>query len=164
MWLDNRRVKGEPLKVRTREHYAWLLDEHLLPTFGSMPVAAITADDVRAWHNRMGKGTPTARSHAYSLLNAVMNTAVADGKAALSPCVIRGAGTSRRVKQIRPATLTELEALTNAMPAPYQAMILLASWCALRFGELTERRRKDVELLTFTQRDIRGQEVAVHRA
>ena len=25
-------------------------------------------------------------------------------------------------------------------------MILLASWCALRFGELTELRRKDIDL------------------
>ncbi|MBV5246969.1 site-specific integrase [Mycolicibacterium sp. PAM1] len=162
VWLDNRRVKGEALKVRTREHYAWLLAEHIYPTFGAMPVGSITADDVRAWHTRMGKSTPTARSHAYGLLNAVMNTAVADGKAALSPCVIRGAGTSRRVHKIRPASLPELEALTNAMPAPYQAMVLLASWCALRFGELTELRRKDVELSTFTERDDQGEEVTVY--
>ncbi|WP_445169889.1 tyrosine-type recombinase/integrase [Mycolicibacterium sp. Dal123E01] len=161
-WLDERRVKGEPLKVRTREHYAWLLDEHIYPTFGAMPVASITADDVRAWHTRMGKATPTARAHAYGLLNAVMNTAVADGKAALSPCVIRGAGTSRRVKKIKPASLTELATLTSAMPAPYQAMILLASWCALRFGELTELRRKDITLTTRTERDKDGNEVVVN--
>ncbi|MGQ9408981.1 site-specific integrase [Mycolicibacterium gilvum] len=160
-WLDERRVKGEPLKVRTREHYAWLLDEHLLPTFGAMPIASITADDVRAWHTKMGKATPTARSHAYGLLNAVMNTAVSDGKAVLSPCVIRGAGTSRRVHKIRPATLAELEALTKAMPAPYQAMILLASWCALRFGELCELRRKDLELIGHVERGEDGTDVLV---
>jgi integrase len=32
------------------------------------------------------------------------------------------------------------------MPEHYQAMILLASWCALRFGELTELRRADLVL------------------
>jgi integrase len=32
------------------------------------------------------------------------------------------------------------------MPEQYRALILLASWCALRFGELTELRRKDIEL------------------
>ncbi|SCX15301.1 tyrosine-type recombinase/integrase [Mycolicibacterium fluoranthenivorans] len=161
-WLNNRRVRGEPLKVRTREHYQWLLDEHLLPAFGALPVSAITSDDVRAWHDTMSKGTPTARSHAYGLLNAIMNTAVSDGKAALSPCVIRGAGTSRRVKKIRPATLPELETLTTAMPAPYQAMILIASWCALRFGELTELRRRDVELTTRVERGRDGTEITIH--
>ncbi len=31
------------------------------------------------------------------------------------------------------------------MPAQYRAMVLLAAWCALRFGELTELRRKDLD-------------------
>ncbi len=126
-----------------------------------MPIGAITPDDVRAWHSKMGQSTPTARSHAYGLLNAIMNTAVSDGKVALSPCVIRGAGTSRRVNKIRPATLAELEALTSAMPVQYQAMVLLASWCALRFGELCELRRKDIELTTHTEHDQDGNEVIV---
>lgn len=161
-WLSDRRVRGEPLKVRTREHYQWLLDEHLLPTFGALPVASVSSDDVRAWHDKMGKATPTARAHAYGLLNAIMNTAVSDGKAALSPCVIRGAGTSRRVKKIRPATLPELGVLTKAMPEQYQAMILLASWCALRFGELTELRRRGVELTTRVVHDEHGAGVTRH--
>ena len=37
------------------------------------------------------------------------------------------------------------------MPGQYRAMILLASWCALRFGELTELRR--VEGASNGQRD-----------
>jgi hypothetical protein len=36
------------------------------------------------------------------------------------------------VDKIKPAKLAELEPLTNAIPAPYQARIPLASWCALR--------------------------------
>jgi integrase len=48
--------------------------------------------------------------------------------------------------KIRPATLDELVKLVDAMPDRYQAMVLLASWCALRFGELTELRRRDVDL------------------
>ena len=161
-WLAERRVKGEPLKVRTREHYQWLLDEHIYPTFGAKPIGSIEADDVRRWHDKMGKATPTAQAHAYGLLNAIMNTAVSVGEAELSPCVIRGAGTSRRVKKIKPAKLSELEALTNAMPAQYQAMILLASWCALRFGELTELRRKDIVLTTRIEHDKHGNEVVIH--
>jgi integrase len=50
------------------------------------------------------------------------------------------------VHKIRPASLPELAKLTAEMPEPYQAMVLLASWCALRFGELTELRRRDAVL------------------
>jgi integrase len=32
------------------------------------------------------------------------------------------------------------------MPAAYQTLILMAAWLALRYGELTELRRKDVDL------------------
>lgn len=55
-------------------------------------------------------------------------------------------GPAKRAHQIRPASLSELEKLAAAMPERYGAMILLASWCALRFGELTELRRRDVEV------------------
>jgi integrase len=48
----------------------------------------------------------------------------------------------------RPPTLSlgELAALVDAMPERYQPMTLLAAWCGLRFGELTELRRKDIDL------------------
>ena len=33
------------------------------------------------------------------------------------------------------------------MPEQYRAMVLLAAWCALRFGELTELRRRDIVIV-----------------
>jgi integrase len=33
------------------------------------------------------------------------------------------------------------------MPEQYRAMVLLAAWCALRFGELTELRRRDIIII-----------------
>jgi hypothetical protein len=66
-WLANRRVKGEPLKVRTREHYQWLLNEHLLPTFGAKPIGSINAGDVRAWHDKMAyDGYPPGFQYPYA--------------------------------------------------------------------------------------------------
>jgi integrase len=70
--------------------------------------------------------------------------------------VIRGAGSAKRAVTIRPASLDELAKLTDAMPERYQAMILLASWCALRFGELTALRRRDVDLDDAVIRVRRG--------
>ena len=149
-WLANRTVKGVPLKDRTRSHYRKLIDAELLPTFGALPLGSITVDDVEQWYVRMGeRDAPTLRAHCYSLLKTIMTTATsARGPIAgsLNPCVIAGAGSSRRVHKIEPATLVELATLAEAMPASERAMILLAAWCALRFGELTELRRKDLVL------------------
>ena len=111
-----------------------------------MPLKSITADDVRGWYASLDRSTPTLRAHCYGLLRTIMGTAVTDSKIGANPCVIRGAGSAKRAVIIRPATLDELAKLVDAMPERYQAMILLASWCALRFGELTELRRRDVDL------------------
>ena len=123
-------------KDRTREHYRKLLDQRLLKApFASLPLASITSDDVRAWHAKFGTKTPTMRAHCYGLLRTIMATAASDGKIAVNPCVIRGAGTATRVHKIRPATLDELAIIAREMPEQFQPMILLASWCALRFGK-----------------------------
>jgi integrase len=140
-------LKHRDLKPRTREHYAKLLAQHITPPpLGPLPIASITADDVRRWHSALGADTPTLRAHCYGMLRTIMGTAASDGKISVNPCMIRGAGNAKRVHRIRPATLAELETITIGMPDRYQAMILLASWCALRFGELTELRRNDVDL------------------
>src|SRR6516165_10001697 len=77
-WLAGRHVAGRPIKTRTREHYAAILDAHLLPVFGSKPLGSITPADVREWHSTTLVDKPTMRSHAYSLLRTVMASAVAD--------------------------------------------------------------------------------------
>ena len=140
-WLAQR-----DLKDRTAEHYRLLLDSHILPALGRLPITTISPDDIRCWHTKVAVGRPTLRAHCYGLLRTILSTAVTDGVIAVNPCVIRGAGTTRRVHKIRPATLTQIEAIANAMPEPYRLLITLASWCALRFGKLTELRRKDIDL------------------
>lgn len=75
-----------------------------------------------------------------------MNTAVEQEHIAINPCRIRGAGRSASRHAIRPATVAEVSAIAEAMPERYRMMVHLAAWCALRFGELTELRRKDIDL------------------
>jgi integrase len=54
----------------------------------------------------------------------------------------------RPTLQAHAYALPELEAIANAMPDRYRAMVVLAAWCALRFGELAELRRDDVDTKT----------------
>jgi integrase len=158
-WLAQR-----DLKDRTREHYDKLLDDHLLPKFGPLPIGSITADDVREWHAKFGAKTPTLRAHCYGLMRTIMGTALSDGKIRANPCVIRGGASARRVHKIRPATLDEIAAITQEMPERYRAMVLLAAWAALRFGELTELRRRDVILVDADDPDDAYGVVRIERA
>lgn len=145
-WLATRQVAGRPLKERTVEHYEQLLEEHISNTFGSLPIASITADDVRAWYAKTLTDKPTMRSHAYGLLRTIMATAASDGKIGANPCAIRGASTAKRVHKVRPATVAEIGIIADAMPDRWSLMVLLAAWLAMRFGELTELRRRDIDL------------------
>jgi len=150
-WLE-----GRDLSPSTRLLYSNVL-RHVLPALGSTALAAITPAAVREWHAKLRSGTgPTMRAHAYSLLRTILNTAVADDVIPANPCRVRGAGSVKRAREIHEASLAELEAITLAMPARYRLMALLAAWCALRFGELAELRRSDIDVKAGTVRVRRG--------
>lgn len=83
-----------------------------------------------------------------------MGTAASDGKINANPCIIRGAGNAKRVHKIRPASLDEIAIIAAEMPKNQRMMVLLASWCALRFGELTELRRKDITIVEPTEDEL----------
>jgi integrase len=143
------------LKPRTRQHYEALI-KNQLATFADLPVRSITPDTVRAWHADQGTRTPTLRAHAYGLLRTILGQAVRDDMLPGNPCHIRGAGNAKRVHKTKPATVAELETIAAAMPEKYQLMVLLTAWCGLRFGEVTELRRKDVDAKGGVLRISRG--------
>lgn len=156
-WLIGRTVRGRNLADRTREHYRKLLDAYILPTFGTTPLKFITPEQVDHWYAVTAVGKPTTQAHAYSLLRTILGTAVDRGLiTTANPAKVRGGGSTERVKKVRPASLPELEAIVNAMPERYRLMALLASWCALRFGELAELRRGDVNTKTGVLHIRRG--------
>lgn len=156
-WLAGRTVRGRPLADRTRHHYRKLLDVHILPTFGTMPLKFITPDAVDHWYAVTAVGRPTTQAHAYSLLRTILGTAVDRNLiTTANPAKVRGGGSTDRVKKVRPATLDELETIVTALPERYRVMALMASWCALRFGELAELRRNDVDTKTGVLRIRRG--------
>ncbi len=150
-WLEQRE-----LKPRTQALYRRLLDRFVLPAFAEVSLRDITPQVVRAWHSGLDASRPTQRAHTYSLLRSILSTAVTDEILASNPCRVRGAGSAKRVRSIEPATLGELEVLLERIPAQYRALVLIGAWCGLRFGEVSELRRKDVDLKAGTIHVMRG--------
>ena len=145
--IDRRRVRGEPLRPRTRALYLSLLEGVILPELGHLPLTAITAERVADWYDRLDPSKPTRRAHAYSLLRTVMGQAVTDRKIPGSnPCQVAGAGKADRRRKIRTATPGELVRIAENMPEPFRLLVLVAGWCGLRYGELAELRRGDIDL------------------
>ena len=140
-WLRQR-----TLKPRTVALYRDLLERHILPPLGRFQVGQLTPAVVRDWYSRLDGSKPRQRAHAYALLRTICTTAVADELLAANPCRIRGAGQTKRASQTEPATLDELAVIVAEMPTRLQLMVLLAAWCAMRYGELAELRRSDLDL------------------
>jgi len=141
-WLARR----PDLAVRTTELYRYLLDSHILPELGSSTLAALAPSKVRGWHAKLAQAHASTAAKAYRLLSTIMRTAVTDGLILSSPCKVVGGGTERAAE--RPtATLAEVEALLAAMPERFRLVVLLATWCQLRRGEVLGLRRRDVDVL-----------------
>lgn len=146
-WLSSR-----DLRDRTRQHYRKILDRFLIPVFGTRPVEAITPEIVRSWYSGLDPSKPTMRAHTYALLRTILTTAVEDDLLSANPCRIRSAGRSTRQRDIKPATLAELQIITEHAPEKYRLMVPMSAWLGLRFGEATELRRKDIDLTAGTVR------------
>lgn len=146
-WLNTRE-----LSPNTRYQYTEYLLPHLLAEFGDTPLADIDPTMVRDWYGRFKPGKKSMRAHTYSLLRTLMKSAVEDRILDHNPCTIRGGGSNKRQKQIRPATLPELAVMVEAMPDRLRLMLLLAAWCACRYEELAELRRRDIDIKAGTLR------------
>ncbi len=140
-WLADRH-----LAARTRDLYRSLLDKHLLPRWGDIALADVTSALVRDWHGGLDKSKPRAVTQAYSLLKTILETAVVDDLIPGNPCKVRGASQYRRAKEPSTATLAEVTALRETMPAHYRAAIDLGVWASLRIGEVIGLQRADLEL------------------
>lgn len=145
-WLKARTVRGRPLSPRTVEGYESLLKARINPTFGRRHVHTISRQEVASWYAGLPSDKETTRARAYSLLRAILATAVEDGHLEANPAKVRGAGSVERRHRVTLPTDAQLEALVEALPDRYKALILVAYWCGLRFGELTELRRGDLDL------------------
>ena len=147
-WLPAR----ADLKIRTRELYRWLLDKYVLPQLGHLQLDQVTSTVVRAWHATLTQdGSPTPTRQAYALLRAILNTAVADELLTRNPCTVRGAGVARSAER-SVATLSQVQALADAVPPRYRMFILLAAWSGARWGELValSQDRLDLDRGTMT--------------
>ncbi|WP_405856063.1 site-specific integrase [Streptomyces sp. NBC_00090] len=141
-WLKHRKLED-----RTRERSKSVIRLHINPTFGAGTLTAITTPRVRAWRTALledGVGEPTVVK-AYQLLRAILNTAVDDELIRRNPCRIKGA--DRYDVPERPVlTVAEVYAVADAIQPHHRALVLLAAFTTLRFGELASLRRRDLDL------------------
>jgi integrase len=103
---------------------------------------------VRAWLAKLqrdGVGAST-RAKSYRLLSRILGTAIESGYLTRNPCNIRGAATEP-APEMRFATVADVATVADAIPPRFRALVLVAAYTGLRWGELAGLRVKRVDLL-----------------
>lgn len=147
-WIAERSIGAS-----TADLYRSLLRNHLHPTFGRVAVADITSARVRAWRVARLESSvgPSTVAKSYALLRAVLMTAVDDRLIRRNPCRVKGASTAATPE--RPtATVQEVYEIAEVIQPRYRALVLLAAFSGLRWGELVGLRRRDLDLGAGTLR------------
>jgi integrase len=151
-WIEER----PGLRPKTIELYRYLLRRHLVPAFSTRSLAEIREPHVRRWRkDLLDTGvTVVTVAKAYRLLKAILNTAVDDGLIRRNPCRIKGAGQEKSAE--RPVlTVPQVYALAAVTDERYRALVLLAAFTSLRWGELAALRRSDIDMQARTVRAAR---------
>jgi integrase len=150
-WIDER----PGLRPKTVKLYRYLLSSHISPHLATVTVGALTLARVRRWRKGLLDSgvSEVTTAKAYRLLRAIMNTAVEDGLIKRNPCRVKSAGHEESPE--RPVlTVKQVYALADAA-GPYRALILLAAFASLRWGELAALAPDDINLTACTVRITR---------
>jgi integrase len=144
-WLDGR----TNLRPGTQAMYRYTLDRYILDTpekLGDKSLAALKPTTIRNWHASLASQYQSTAAKAYRLLSSICRAAVSDELILRSPCRVQGAGVEHASE--RPSlSISEVGALTDAMPDRLRLVVLVGVWCSLRRGELLALRRRDIDVL-----------------
>lgn len=142
------------LKRSTVRGYRSLIDAHLVPYFGALPVDRITTNDVAALDRALREAglKPQSRRNVLGLLGAMLTTAKRRGWLAENPVADYDKPRKARSEpdELCFLTLEELEKVLREMPDDplgyvERTLVLTAAMTGLRRGELLGLRWKDVD-------------------
>lgn len=133
------------------ETSAWLrmiITSRIVPAWGDVRLEDVTTLGVQYWVNAMTAEGLSARTvHAYYRnFKMMLNQAVVYGKLTISPCVDRAVKLPK-ISKTEPVVLTveDMTVLEKKAPDRYRALISVACWTGMRWGELAGLRWQDVE-------------------
>lgn len=139
-------IEARPSTNRTvRSH----LNSHILPAWGDTRLEDVTTLGLQHWVNSMnaeGLAPATVRDY-YGTFKQMLGQAVVFGKLTSTPCIDRAVKLPAMTEtDIVLLTAEQMAMLERVAPPRFRAMIHLAAWTGMRFGELAGVRWQDIDL------------------
>src|SRR4051812_14862756 len=144
---------ARPHRPSTARRVSSLIEVHIAGTrLGDRRLSAVRPSEVQAWAtDRAQVLAPSTLRSLVGLLRSVYGAAVLDRLVALSPVVKVQLPRHERPRVV-PLSVGQGQALADAMPARYRAMVLTQAGLGLRVGELLALRVDNVDFLRRTVR------------
>jgi len=145
-WLAYRSVSQRPLRLSTLADYRSAYRRHIGPRLGRTPLAEIDGRAIADLVVALGEDGVAAKrlSNVLVPLRACLSWHHRMGTFERDPAgwfdAAAPAADERRV-----LSLTEVERLVAATPAPYRAFVATAAWTGMRLGELRALTWADID-------------------
>lgn len=138
----------QPHRPNTAARTRSQLTHHVYPAIGSRPLVQIRASELQAFVTGLTVAPSSVRP-IWATVRAILSAAVRDRLIQFDPC--------DRIKlpelprlQITPLTVEQVDALAEAMPTRYRALVVVGAATGLRQGELFGLQVADVDYLRRT--------------
>ncbi|RGE18834.1 site-specific integrase [Leucobacter sp. wl10] len=150
-WLDIWLKARGDLRATTRSRVENIIEKHIVPELGSIPIGNLTRLRVQEWASAL-PGAPATVRKIVNVLSGALRFAVEDGRLPSNP--------AQRLKLPKPTKTrkrylshNEVAALAQAIDAAkdgrqhgYGLVVLVLAYCGLRWGELSGLRICDLDL------------------
>jgi integrase len=140
---------GGRLSPTTAARYKSIVENYLLPEFGSTPIGRIDHGAVQRYVDRLAADPSLAAGtvrNVFAVLRNAMSKGVRRGLVKVNPCTNIDLPRSPREEMLF-LDASEIRALAEAIDPYYRTLVYVAAYCGLRSGELLGLRRSDVDLL-----------------
>jgi len=129
-----------------------MLRRHAYPALGETPLSKIQPSQIQAWVKTMSATLqPSTVGTVHGVVSGILRAAVRDRRIVGNPCEGTKLPKAHRV-QVAPLAMSEVVALTDAMPDRYKALVSLAAGTGMRQGECLGLT---VDRVDFLRRELR---------
>jgi integrase len=147
-WAESWLKSKVDLRPTSRTRVESVVRTHVLTEFGKTPLNRLANSDVRRWVSSLialGYSPATVRK-SFNALSQMMRAAVSDRRIAFNPCLDIPLPPEHPREQ-RFLAAGEVEVLADTIDIRFRALVLLAAYGGLRFGELAGLRRSRIDIL-----------------
>ena len=141
------------LKESTRARYAGIVEGHIRPRWGKVPLGKVSHADVAAWMSSINLA-PASVVYIHRVLALILELAVRDGRISRNPATgVRLPKTTKTQKRfLSRGEVFRLADAAAEYPIPeiggqYRALVLLLAFCGLRWGEAAGLKVGRLDLL-----------------